>query len=286
MRSIARRERRFSLIAALLALWMLPHAPASADIAAAVNEIRKQGCEGRAGAKTPLRETAAMNEVAREWARGGRLSEAIKRTEHRLTTSSSMHVQGTKDEKTIVGVLRDNYCDVILDESFSEIGVHQTGREAWVVVATRRAPTPAPGDAAQVSARVLELVNAARSRARKCGDTTFQPAPALKRAPLLEKAALAHATDMAQHNLFSHVGSDGSRPAERATRAGYRWRNVAENIAAGAPDPETVVAGWLESPGHCANIMGAQFQEMGVAYVLEPKSEAGIYWAQVLGTAR
>jgi uncharacterized protein YkwD len=276
---------RLPLLLSVLALSVLPSAPAFADIADDINVIRKRGCENRPGIKTPFRKTPELNEVAREWSKGGRLRDAIKRTEHRLATSSSMHVSGGKDEATIVEVLADNYCDVILDESFSEIGVYRDTRDVWVVVATRH-QAPAPGSAAEISARALELVNAARAQRRKCGNTTFQPAPPLKLAPLLERAALAHAKDMAQHSSFTHIGSDGSRPADRVTRTGYSWRNVAENIAAAAPDVETVVQGWLDSPGHCTNIMGPQFKEMGIAYVVNPRSKEEIYWAQVFGTRR
>jgi uncharacterized protein YkwD len=61
---------------------------------------------------------------------------------------------------------------------------------------------------------------------------------------------------------------------------------VAENIAAGARDADSVVRGWLNSPGHCANIMGAQYREMGVAYVYDKKSDAGIYWSQVFASPK
>ena len=91
---------------------------------------------------------------------------------------------------------------------------------------------------------------------------------------------------MARHNLLEHRGRDGSSAADRVTRAGYDWRSVGENIAAGQPSPQEVVAGWLRSPGHCANLMEPRFTDMGVAYAVDQKSEAGIYWAQVFGRAR
>jgi uncharacterized protein YkwD len=103
---------------------------------------------------------------------------------------------------------------------------------------------------------------------------------------MLNRAALIHAQDMARHDHFEHVGTDGSTPAERVARVGYRWRNVAENIAAGAPTAATVVDGWIKSPGHCANIMGAEYKEMGIAFATEAKSEAGIYWSQEFATSR
>jgi uncharacterized protein YkwD len=91
---------------------------------------------------------------------------------------------------------------------------------------------------------------------------------------------------MARRNYFSHTGKDRSDPGRRAQRAGYRWTQIGENIAAGQGSPEDVVAGWLASPGHCANIMGRDFREMGAAYAIGRDSEAGIYWTQMFGTAR
>jgi uncharacterized protein YkwD len=70
----------------------------------------------------------------------------------------------------------------------------------------------------------------------------------------------------------------------RASQAGYRWKLVGENIAAGQPTPEQVVEEWLESPGHCANIMDPAYAEMGVASAYEGRSEKGVYWSQVFGT--
>ena len=63
-------------------------------------------------------------------------------------------------------------------------------------------------------------------------------------------------------------------------RAGYVWRSVGENVAAGQPDAETVVKAWLDSPGHCENIMSPNFREMGVAFATAPQGELRILWAQ------
>ncbi len=272
------------LLASFLALGVAPIG-AIANIAQGINAVRAKGCEKRPGAKTPFRQSKGLNEVAREWSRGGRLRDAVKRTDYRIVSSSSMHVQGTTDESAILRALVENYCEIIVDEAFTEIGSYQRKDETWVVVATPFV-APNPGAAAEISARALQLVNAARARPRKCGKNSFAAVPPLKLDPLLHRAAMMHATDMAKHNHFEHTGSDGSRPADRATRAGYRWASVGENIAAGAPDVETVVQNWLNSPGHCSNIMSAKYKEMGIAYYSQPKSKAGIYWAQVFGTKR
>jgi uncharacterized protein YkwD len=258
---------------------------ARADLVDALNDVRQRGCGRLDGVKGKLETSRQFDQIAREWSRGGRLSAAIERSGQRISNSASMHVEGARSEDALLEVLTDNYCESIVDERFTHIGSYTQGSHVWIVVGTPFAAL-APADRDTVRRRTLQLVNEARAKQRRCGKETFQAAPPLKSAALLEQAALAHAKDMAAHNLFEHVGSDGSRPADRVTRTGYRWRAVAENIAAGSADVDRVVNGWLESPGHCRNIMGAQYTEMGIAYVVDPKSEDGIYWAQVFGTPR
>jgi uncharacterized protein YkwD len=258
---------------------------AFADLADDVNAIRKRGCDGKSGIATPLRASRGLNGVAKEWSRGGRLKDAIARADYRIVNSASMHVEGAPDNRTLLNVLAQNYCASILEPFFTEIGVHRSGGEVWIVVA-QPFTAPSAKDAAGVSREVLQLVNQARAASRKCGRRSFNAVAPLTLSPLLERAARAHSKDMAEHSLFEHRGSDGSEPAVRVTRTGYQWRTVAENIAAGAPDAQTVVRGWLDSPGHCTNIMGGEFSEMGVAYAVEPKSRAGIYWAQVFASPR
>jgi uncharacterized protein YkwD len=257
-------------------------APAFADIENGLNDIRRHGCKNYPGVKQALRSTRGLDAVAQEWSKGGRLKDALERTDYRGTTSASMRVEGSTDEKAILGILRDQYCDTITNPAFTEIGLYQHGSAVWIVVATPFVP-PTARDASKVSAKVLSLVNAARSKPRKCGSTSFQPAPPLKLSAMLSQAALIHSQDMAKNDFFEHRGSDGSMVGERASRVGYRWRGVAENIAIGAETPEIVVDGWLNSPGHCVNIMSPDYTEMGIAYVTEPKSKPGIYWTQVFG---
>jgi uncharacterized protein YkwD len=258
---------------------------ACAAVEEGVSAIRKRGCDGKPGISKVLRHSRGLDAVAKEWSKGGRLKDAFARGDYRMVNSASMRVAGAADERALLEVLADNYCEQILDPSFSEIGVHRRDDGVWIVLA-EPFTAPAVRDAASVSREVLRLVNQARAAGQKCGRRAFPPAAALKLAPLLERAAHAHAKDMAEHSLFEHRGSDGSMPAQRVTKAGYRWRTVAENIAAGSGDTAVVVRGWLDSPGHCTNIMGAQYTEMGVAYVVNPKSRAGIYWAQVFASPR
>jgi uncharacterized protein YkwD len=269
----------FALCCAWLAL------PAFAGIDESLNDIRRKGCDRRPGVAQPLRSNRDLDVVAREWSKGGRLHEAIARSDYRATQSASMRVEGSTDQKAILDVLRSNYCETITNATFKEIGVYQRGAALWIVVA---APfdTPAVKDSALVSQKALALVNAARAKARKCGRSAFNAVAPLTLSAGLNRAALLHSQDMASKDFFEHEGSDGSKVGDRVTRVGYTWRTAGENIAIGAQTPEAVVQGWLDSPGHCANLMSPGFTEMGIAFVVDRKSQAGIYWTQVFATPR
>jgi uncharacterized protein YkwD len=248
-----------------------------------VNRLRQRGCDGKPGLRTPLQRTRGLDEVARVWSKGGRLREAIGKTDYRAVNSASMSISGVKNESAILQAVAKNHCGIVLNAEFTEIGVYARGDATWIVVALPKT-LPTPDDMQRIGARVLDLVNKARSQSRKCGARSLPSVPPLKMSAILSRAALGHAKDMSAHKLFEHRGSDGSTPAQRATRAGYDWLAVGENIAEGPADAETAVQGWIDSPGHCVNIMGPQFTEMGLAYFTDFEHKGDIYWAQMFGT--
>jgi uncharacterized protein YkwD len=280
------RLRTFPVAGSLIAVLCcaLPSV-ALATIDKGVNAIRQRGCDGKAGLRAPLRRTRGLDEVAREWSKGGRLAAAIAKTDYRVSNSASMTIEGAKNEKALLQIVAGNYCNIVLNAEFTEIGVYERGNSAWIVVAVSK-QLPTANDMPKISARVLELVNEARARPRKCGSQRFEPAAPLTLSPVLSRAALVHAKDMSANKFFEHRGSDGSKPAERATRVGYDWAAIAENIAEGPATAEVVVQGWLDSPGHCVNIMGAHYREMGVAYYTDFAHKGEIYWAQEFGTQK
>lgn len=89
--------------------------------------------------------------------------------------------------------------------------------------------------------------------------------PALAYSQKLEKAALAHANDMAARGFFSHKGSNGSNVAKRVRRAGYKWCFAAENIAQGQKSLNTVLNAWAGSRGHYKNMISPKAREFGIA---------------------
>jgi hypothetical protein len=88
---------------------------------------------------------------------------------------------------------------------------------------------------------------------------------------------------MAQQNYFSHTSLDGRSAGTRISQAGYSWNTYGENIAAGYTTPEAVVAGWMNSSGHRANILRSSFCDIGVGYAYSASSSYGRYWTQNFG---
>ncbi|BAZ41251.1 hypothetical protein NIES4101_72130 [Calothrix sp. NIES-4101] len=105
----------------------------------------------------------------------------------------------------------------------------------------------------------------------------------------LNQSAQNHSEDMARQDYFSHTGANGSSAGDRATSAGYKFSCFGENIAAGYITPEEVVQAWMSSPGHRANIMNANYQEMGLGYYYVANDTGNVnynyYWAQDFGAS-
>ncbi len=79
----------------------------------------------------------------------------------------------------------------------------------------------------------------------------------------LAEASRLHSEDMRDNNYFSHTGLDGSSPWERVSRTEFRGQPRGENIASGYRSATGAVQGWINSPGHCVNIMNPQVNVMG-----------------------
>lgn len=112
--------------------------------------------------------------------------------------------------------------------------------------------------------------------------------PALKSNAELQATAQGHSQDMAVADYFSHTGKDGSAPWDRAKRVGYAANSMGENIAAGQTTAQSVVQGWIDSPGHRANLINRSYTELGVGYFLLENDTGSVnynhYWTQVFGS--
>jgi uncharacterized protein YkwD len=275
---------RTRAVLALLASWPLA---ATADPLTTINALRAQGCAAAPSATAAARRDSALDAAARELARGEKLGGALARVGYPVAKSTSFLVRGSRDDATIGRMLGERYCAEINNPRFTDLGFHLSGNNAWIVLAARTArPFTALQDPAAVETQVLELVNAARAKARECGDKMFAPAPPVGLSTALTAVASLHSLDMVEHDTLSHSGSDGSVVGDRILRAGYSWRISGENVASGQSDPESVVEAWLASPGHCATLMEPNFTDMGIAFALAPGRTPPIYWTQVFAAPR
>jgi uncharacterized protein YkwD len=257
---------------------------ALADVVGAINEARLHGCHADPGATLKLHESSRLNEAARRLSRGETLQDASRKAGYRSITSASVQIINVPDDRDVERIVARRFCAQITGQNLRDIGTYRRGPDVWLLVAAPFDP-PAPTDRQAISRRVLELTNQARSHARRCGAEPFPAAPPLVLAPpALERAALEHSQDMANHDYMDHTGRDGSTPADRVTRTGYKWKTIGENLASGIMTPEDAVNGWVGSPHHCENLMSARFTQMAVAYAVNPSSNGGVYWTQVLGT--
>jgi len=128
---------------------------------------------------------------------------------------------------------------------------------------------------------VLDAINEQRGRTTDCGEYgVFPPVPPLEFNDLLRCTARAHSQDMAESDYFDHVGPAGDLPWDRMDDAGYDYYAAGENIAAGFSLGADVVAAWVESDGHCANLMGSAYVETGVGYYYDQDSTYRYYWTQ------
>lgn len=107
-------------------------------------------------------------------------------------------------------------------------------------------------------AQVLTLINAERASAGL---------GALLLDLGLDAAAEAHSLDLATNNCFKHDSCNGTNWATRIKTYYTPNTFLGEIIAAGQPDPSSVVAAWMNSDGHRANILGANFTVAGVGLV-------------------
>lgn len=104
--------------------------------------------------------------------------------------------------------------------------------------------------------RLLELVNVERANAH-VGPLTLSAE--------LNEAAVGKAGDMFAKNYWAHISPTGETPWAFITRAGYHYIYAGENLAKSFNTSEEIVAAWMNSPAHRANILKSEYQEIGFA---------------------
>ena len=128
-----------------------------------------------------------------------------------------------------------------------------------------------------VASRIVELTNAARSKAGLS---------ALRANAKLTEAAQLHAEQMARSSRLAHEwsGARYPKPEDRLAAAGYQWSAYAENIAMGQRNPAEAMDSWMHSSAHKANILHKTATEIGVGIARDAGGQP--YYVQVFGRPR
>lgn len=116
---------------------------------------------------------------------------------------------------------------------------------------------------------VLKLVNEERSK---------QGLKSLKLSSKLNEVAYEKSRDMAVNRYFSHNSPTYGTPFQMLKQYNVTYRTAGENIAAGQRTPKDVMQAWMNSSGHRANILNANYTELGVGYY--KGGSYGTYWTQ------
>ncbi|MGH4051930.1 MAG: CAP domain-containing protein [Clostridium sp.] len=143
--------------------------------------------------------------------------------------------------------------------------------EATPTKATPSKTTTAPTLSAdnKLEKEVVTLVNQERSK---------QGLAPLKENVKLSNVARTKSEDMAKNNYFSHTSPTYGSPFDMMKQFGITYTAAGENIAMGQPTAASVMNGWMNSPGHRANILSKNFTEIGVG--LAKNTNGSIYWTQ------
>ncbi|MEV0738840.1 CAP domain-containing protein [Streptomyces sp. NPDC050549] len=227
-------------------------------------------------AQVHVADMAAAGNLATEGRDGTSVYQRVIRAGYAYLTVGEHLVSGPRTPAEFV-----DYClrseqarRTLLDRVFTHTGLAQSvdprsGDLYWTALWARPLTER---NLAGTAHKVVELTNAERAGAG------LRP---LAVDPLLAAAAQEHSTDMVARAFYSHTSPDGSQPWDRAAAAGSRRRTIGENIACGQRSPGEVVEGWMNSPGHRANILKPDFTHIGIGFA--GGGQMGMYWTQLFG---
>ncbi|MFJ4201378.1 CAP domain-containing protein [Streptomyces sviceus] len=257
--------------------------PDAATFLTLVNSARSTAGSPTVTLESRLTEAARAH--ASGMARAGRLGvegadgvsvfQRLTATGYAYLTVGEHLVSGPRDPSELVA-----YClrteqprRTLHDPAFSHVGLaHADGRSGDTYWTALWARPLTPDALTRTADDVVVLTNRERARAGL---------PPLAVDPLLARAAQAYSTDMAVRAFYSHTSPEGTQPWDRAAAAGSARRSIGENIACGQRSAAEVVEGWMNSPGHRANILKPDFTHIGIGFA--GGGPAGTYWTQLFG---
>ena len=218
-------------------------------------------------------------------AAGLTLEARLRRAGYAYRQAAQQVAMGYPDGQAVIAMWmgRRDSRELLLNRNLREAGIGYAarGNEAldhfWVI--TLADPTGPVGGNWQ--REILRHVNQYRARNRL---------PSLSLNAALNIAAQRHSDDMATRDYFDHVTPNGCTVGERATRAGYRWQTILENLAAGQESPREVVEGWIKSPPHRKAMLAPDIEDAGVGYTFLAQDGGVVrsyhYWTLNMGRRR
>ncbi|QFR01949.1 stress protein [Streptomyces phaeolivaceus] len=219
---------------------------------------------------------AAQGRLAAEGNGGLSVYQRVTTTGYAYLTIGEHLVSGPRTPADFVDYCRSDQqaARTLRGPAWSETGLgHATDPRSGTVFWTALWARPfSPAGLHRTATEVITLTNTERTRAGL---------PPLDPDPLLTAAAQAHSADMVARAFYAHTSPDGGEPWHRAAAAGSTRGSVGENIACGQRSAAEVVLGWMNSPGHRANILKPGFTHIGIGFV--GGGAAGTYWTQLFG---
>lgn len=134
---------------------------------------------------------------------------------------------------------------------------------------TSSTPSQTSGNYSTFQNKVVQLVNKERAA---------NGLKALTVNDQLNKTATLKSEDMAKLNYFDHTSPTYGSPFDMMKKYGITYRSAGENIAEGQTTPEQVMQGWMNSPGHRANILNSSFTQIGVGIAKNAQNQ--YIWTQ------
>lgn len=236
-----------------------------------------------------LERNPAMEQAAVIRGEGKPLADAMAQVDY-LAFAAKVLVVGGNSADVWFKRISERHCLELMASDVTAMGAAFARQRLFLVLAAGQEADADNGAQPRQDSRVdardlIRWVNSSRGEGRLCGGKPFDVAPPLSWNEILATAAREHGLDMARRGYFSHNAPEGGGIEVRAKQAGYSWRAVGENIAAAPGNPYMVVALWLESAGHCANIMNSAFTEMGGAFVGNNGLSGG-FWVLMFASPR
>ncbi|WP_336205985.1 CAP domain-containing protein [Nonomuraea sp. LPB2021202275-12-8] len=262
-----RQLQALACLGSLAALSSIPASPAAARTAKTAVETSKTACRVVAAkpsldAKGMVRGSAGRSGCDDRALLRVRVKQAVTGPDRTLKSGSRLLTNGRITAKLRCSDTPRRYYVVALDYQ----GGTSTSRSA--LLSCKGRPATGGAGASATETEVVRLTNQARA-GNGCRPLTHDAK--------LHTAADRHSADMAAKGYFDHTSRDGRSAGDRIRAAGFApIRTWGENIAMGQRTAASVVQGWLNSPGHRANIMNCSFTHIGVG-----QHSKGPHWTQV-----